>query len=191
MTTLCSTCASELPEGLPSCPRCETATAAPPPPAPLSSPLFTTTTEDLEGLSGWLILVGLGLVVSPFVILGTTLSVNLPFLSDSKYQAFLTGHPGVAALIVFEVITNIVFVIGLAALNFLFFTKRRAFPTYMILYLAAHFVVIFLDTIAAQALLPTASLTGAYKSLGQSLGGALIWIPYFLVSRRVKATFVK
>jgi hypothetical protein len=189
MTTLCSTCASEIPEGLPSCPHCEAAGAAPPAEAPLFSSTFAAG-NDLEGLSGWLILVGLGLVISPFAILATTLSTHLPFFSDSRYQAFLASHLGLAALIDFEVITNIVFVIGLVALNYLFFTKRRSFPTYMILYLASHFAVILMDAFAAHALLPNASLAGSYKSIAQSFFGALIWIPYMLVSRRVKATFV-
>jgi hypothetical protein len=189
MPSFCSTCACDIPEDRQICPRCEAA-AVTPAPAP---PLFSTTlaTQDLEGLSGWLVLVGLGLVVSPFIMLSTVLRANIPFLYAAKYQPFLTSHRALAALIVFELITNIVFLASVLALNYLFFTKRSSFPTYMILYLATHFGIIVLDTVAAHALLPSANLASGYTAVAQSFGGIAIWIPYLLVSRRVKATFVR
>jgi len=153
-------------------------------------PSFTTT-EDLEGLSGWLLLVGFGLVVSPFVILSSIVTTNIPFLYGSKYQAFLATHPAVEGLIVFEVISNIIFIACIAALNYLFFTKRKAFPGYFILYLVTNLLVLLIDTFAANALFPSVHLTAAYTSIARTLLAALIWIPYMLVSRRVKATFVR
>jgi hypothetical protein len=189
MTTLCSNCASEVPESSPSCAACGTVAGAVAP-AQLSTPLFSTT-DDLEGLSGWLALVAFGLVVSPFVMLYTILTVNLPFLTDSRYQPYLSSHPAFAALAVFEVITNIIFLASVLALAYLFFTKRKAFPTFMILYLATQCWVILFDTIAVHILVPTANMTASYASVARSLIGALVWIPYFVVSLRVKATFVR
>lgn len=190
MTTLCSNCASEVPEGSPSCAACGTETVAVAPATQLTTPLFSAV-EDLEGLSGWLALVAFGLVVSPFVMLYTIVTVNLPFLTDSRYQPFLTSHPVFAALAVFEVITNIIFIVSVLALGYLFFTKRKAFPTFMILYLATQCWVILFDTIAVHILVPSANLSGSYTSVARTVIGALVWIPYFVVSRRVKATFVR
>jgi hypothetical protein len=189
MTTLCSNCASEIPEGSSTCAACGTETGAAPP-AQLSAPLFSAS-EDLEGLSGWLVLVAIGLVVSPFVMLFTIVTVNLPFLTDHRYQPYLSSHPAFAALAVFEVITNIIFIASVLGLAFLFFTKRKAFPTFMILYLVTQCGVILFDTIAVHALVPSADLSAAYTSVARSLIGALVWIPYFVVSRRVKATFIR
>jgi len=155
-----------------------------------STPLFSTT-EDIEGISGWLALVAFGLVVSPFVMLYTILTVNLPFLYGSKYQVFLAGHPAFEALAVFEVFTNIIFIASVLALAFLFFTKRKAFPTFMITYLATQCCIILFDTLAVHTLVPSVDLSSSYTSVARSLIGTLVWIPYFVVSRRVKATFVR
>jgi hypothetical protein len=189
MTTLCSNCASEVPEGFSSCAACGTEIGAVAP-ALVSTPLFYPV-EDLEGLSGWLVLVAIGLVSSPFVMLYTILTVNLPFLTDSRYQPYLSSHPAFAALAAFEVITNIIFIASVLALAYLFFTKRKAFPTFMILYLATQCGVILFDTIAVHILVPSANLTASYATVARSLIGALVWIPYFVFSRRVKATFVR
>ena len=180
MTTLCSNCASEVPEGFPSCAACGTETGAAAPAVQLSTPLFSTV-EDLEGLSGWLALVAFGLVVSPFVMLYTIVTVNLPFLTDSRYEPYLTSHPAFAALAVFEVITNIIFIASVLALAYLFFTKRKAFPTFMILYLATQCWVILFDTIAVHILVSSADLSAAYTSVARSVIWALVWIPYFVV----------
>lgn len=189
MTNLCSNCASEVPEGFPSCAACGTAAGAVAP-AQLTTPLFSTS-EDLEGLSGWLVLVGIGLVVSPFMMLYTIVTVNLPFLTDNKYQPYLTSHPAFAALTVFEAFTNIIFIASVLGLGFLFFTKRKGFPTFMILYRVTQCSVILIDAVTAHVLVPSADLSASYASVARALIGALVWIPYFVFSRRVKATFVR
>jgi hypothetical protein len=189
MTTLCSNCASEVPEGFSSCAACGTEIGAVAP-ALVSTPLFYPV-EDLEGLSGWLVLVAIGLVVAPFVMLYTIVTVNLPLLTDHRYQPYLSSHPALAALTVFEVFTNIIFIACVLALAFLFFTKRKGFPTFMIIYRVTQCSVILIDTITAHALIPSANLTASYATVARSLIGALVWIPYFVFSRRVKATFVR
>lgn len=194
MTTLCSNCSSVIPEGLESCAGCGAAVAPPefepaPPPVPLFNSLSTA--QDLEGLSGWLIFVALGLVVSPFRILYTLFGADLPVLLGAKYQPYLAQHPALEGLLVFEVITNIVLFTAVLSLLFLFFKKKKGFPTYMIIYLVLQFVVVFGDIVATHTLFPSANQTTAYGEVSRTFIGAMIWIPYFLVSRRVKATFVR
>ncbi len=196
--TLCGAAANGYPQKAPDPPLGSTETMAlssPGPgvvdaiPLPFSSVLLDSD-RHLEGLSGWLILVGIGLVISPLVILGSTLVANLPLVSSASYKAFLETHPAVEGLIFFEIATNVIFVAILAALNFLFFKKKRSFPTYMILYLVLHSLIVVGDTAVARALLPTVHIPGSYTGVLRSLLGAMIWIPYLLVSRRVKVTFV-
>ena len=217
MTTRCGQCASELEQGVVVCVHCgapadqsETSAAegspqlfsdvqpanaevhtptAPEPPVPFSSALLDAD-RHLEGLSGWLILVGIGLAVSPFVILGQTLATNVPLLTSARYHAFLASHPALEGMIVFEVATNLIFVMVLAGLNFLFYKKKRAFPTYLILYLILQVIVISCDAFIVHGLLPAVSLAGSYSAIARSFLGALIWIPYLVASRRVKVTFV-
>lgn len=159
-------------------------------PAPFSSSLLDAD-RHLEGIGGWLILIMLGLVLSPLVILFSTLFTNLPLLTGERFRPFLETHPALQAVLIFEVVTNLIFVAILVALNYLFFTKKRAFPTYMILYLSLQFVVILADMGMVHAVLPATPVSAAgVRNILRAIIGATVWIPYFLASRRVKVTFV-
>jgi hypothetical protein len=194
MTLTCASCSSALDEGYLVCPRCGIAAPEYPPkadePAAAAVPSFLPF-EDLDGIGGWLILPAIGLVVSPFVILHALFTANIPILFGDKYQPFLNSHPAFTGLLIFEVITNIVLIAALAGLNYLFFTKRKSLPTYMILYFATQLLVVLADGITAHALFPNGKLETAYTAIARSFVACLIWIPYFLVSRRVKATFTR
>ena len=189
---VCAQCASEIHEGTLTCANCAgpQAAAASPDPSPFAGTLLDLD-RDLEGLSGWLILVGIGLVVSPFMILSSTLGTHLPILIGAQHREFLRTHPGLHALIAFVAITNLVFVAVLAALNYLFFTKKRSFPTFIILYFVFHLIVIVADPVLGHILLPSIALsTSTISNIARALAGAALWVPYFLCSRRVKVTFV-
>jgi hypothetical protein len=147
--------------------------------------------QHLEGLTGWLALVGMGLVVSPFRIVFSALKANIALLTNVQFRPFLETHPTLEGLIIFEIATNVILVAILIALNFLFFTKKRAFPTYMILYFILQLVLISIDMAATHIVLPSTQLRSSYAAVETSLIGALVWIPYFIVSRRVKVTFVR
>ena len=202
----CATCATELDPNAVICVHCGVAVAppaisvpqsidAPQAPAETEPALFSATLLDadkhLEGLSGWLILVGLGLVLSPFIILRGVIATNYPLLMNAKYQPFLESHPALHGLILFEIASNLCFVAVDCALLYLFFKKKRSFPTYMILYMAFHVLVLFGDMAAAHMILPAAKISiQTTTSIFRAAASAAIWIPYFLVSRRVKVTFV-
>jgi hypothetical protein len=193
MTTSCATCSSALDEGSRICPNCGTAVADRQPaidqPDSIPVPSFTIN-EDLNGIGGWLILPAIRLVLAPFGLLYTILVSNVPFLFGGRHRAYLSSHPGSAALILFEFISNTILIAIVICLNLLFFKKKRAFPTYMILYMVTQLCVLLIDTLTAQFLHPTAHLAKAYGMLLGTVIASFIWIPYFLVSRRVKATFV-
>jgi hypothetical protein len=171
----------------------------PPPTSPepnpdAAAPLFSAAADSadraLTGISGWLILVGLSLVVTPLRLAFALATVYPPYLFGTKHQDYLSRHPGSAALIAFEIVTHVVFVITLLALDYLFFKKKRGFPTFMILYLVSNFLTSALDHFAVRYLHPNLNhLKGDMTLLGTFLS-LCIWIPYFLVSRRVKLTFV-
>lgn len=205
---LCAQCASELEPGAAVCTHCGAAVSATadlpagpqpslalaseaPAAVPFSTPAFSVP-NDLEGIGGWLILVAIGLVFSPLYILGTTAATYLPLLNNPSIAVFMESHPGLRAMLFFELVTNVIFVLFLLALNYLFFTKRRSFPTYFILFLVVQFVLMAGDLVLAHALLPNlpVSAKGA-TALMRSLVGMAIWIPYFIVSKRAKATFVR
>jgi len=203
MTDRCSRCASALEDDALVCLRCggETGTPDGTPQQEWDSsedvkgstesqgtvpaaPMFATGT-DLEGIRGWLILVAVGLGIGPLVSLSGAIR-DLLLLYGAKYQSTLAARPGVAGLVLYEAVTNSIFFVALVALNFLFYKKRKSFPALMITFLGSQLALVLIDHLAARALQPSTGLAGVLRSLV----GAVIWIPYYLRSERVKATFV-
>lgn len=152
-----------------------------------------------RGIGGWLILPLLGLVGS-LISLGSALAtVYLPLFaagggwwvvvdkSDASY------HPWWAPLILFEIATNVAFVGLIVVLLYLVFRKSRRFPRLMIGYLISSFVVALVDLGWAEQIPALAAEPNADSIAGIVRGvvGAMIWVPYFLVSQRVKNTFVE
>lgn len=147
-------------------------------------PTFSTG-SDLEGIGGWLVLVAVGLAIGPFILMNGIFR-DLHILYGAQFQAGLTRLPGLASLILFEAASNSIFLCSLVALNILFYRKKKAFPGWMIAYLAINCAVILIDHFAATRYAPHAQISGVVRSIVVSL----VWIPYYLRSERVKATFV-
>jgi hypothetical protein len=204
MPTQCQHCGSQLEEGAVVCVHCGQATSAPAPPADsetvpvaaLAEPqehtggtLFASARDsadrDLHGIGGWLIFPAIGLAISPFLSLhGVYSDSNVLF--GAEFQNALTERPGLVPLLVFELATNMIFFCGSIALNVLLYKRKKAFPASMITFLAGQMVLLFIDHLWAAQFHTVGDPTG----LVRSVVGCLIWIPYFLRSRRVEITFV-
>jgi hypothetical protein len=90
-----------------------------------------------------------------------------------------------APLIIFKLVGNAFFLIFDIVLIFLFFAKSYRFPDLMIAFIASYLLfVVGADVIPEGG-------AESVKVLCRTIIGAVIWIPYFLVSKRVKNTFVK
>ena len=193
MAITCAQCASELIEGSSVCTHCGATVvslAVPSIEVPDSTPLpsevpMFSTGSDLEGIGGWLIPTAIGLGVAPFILLKGIYS-DLVVLYGDRFQVGLSQKPGLAALILFESVSNSIFLLAMVSLNVLFYRKKRAFPGWMIAYLAINSTLILLDNLFALRYSPHAQMTGVIRTVV----GSLIWIPYYLRSERVRVTFV-
>nr|WP_299171771.1 DUF3857 domain-containing protein [uncultured Allomuricauda sp.] len=147
-------------------------------------------------IGGWLVLPAIGLTISPFVMLFQI------FQEDYFSNVFWVGienavieNPGVLSFIVgVELLYNFVFLIFTILLIVLFYTKRTSLPKLIILFYALSFLVPFLESLALNALYPdlfSINDPSEFKDIAKSFVGAAIWIPYFLISTRVKKTFCK
>ncbi len=150
----------------------------------------------LQGLRGWLILVAVGLCLQPLVLV-KTLADNFEAFRPATWQTLTTPgggayHPLWAPLLVAEVAVNVGLLLGSGILLYLFFTKKRFFPKAVIGFMVLSLVVVLADNAAVSAI-PQARAQlgpGEYKQIGRAVVAAAIWIPYFLRSKRVHATFV-
>jgi len=155
-----------------------------------------TEEKNLEGLGGWLILVGLGIVLSPLRIVVQVLPTYLEIFSSGTWEALtMPGsgayHPLWSPILLVEIFTNVLLVLAWVYVAFLFFTRRAVFPKWYIGLMLGTLAFIVLDALAVAVVLPDAPLLDqkTLTELVRSVLVASVWVPYMLVSERVKATF--
>jgi hypothetical protein len=157
----------------------------------------TATASTLQGLRGWLILVGFWLCLAPLRILKTMVESASVFEANTWAALTTPGtaayHPLWAPLILGETIANVALIALAVVAICLFFRRRRAFPAIAIGFLSAGVAVQVLD-LASMLAIPAAAAqlsVAQFRDAMQAAVGAAIWIPYFLRSKRVEATFVQ
>jgi hypothetical protein len=133
-----------------------------------------------EKFGGWLYFPAIGLILGGILSL-VGIAASLGIISDlpSRYQ-------GIFAL-------NLLVEVGLTAFLIYaavrFFGKRRNAPaimiTLMLASIVAHGILLGINSTADAE----AFMIGSAKSLVKGIISSAIWIPYFLVSKRVKKTF--
>ncbi len=151
--------------------------------------------RHLDGLRGWLILVAIGVVLSPFRILMGTIETVAPFMEATAWQTLtdpesLSYHQNWGPLLTFTVVANLILLAMAVVCLVLFFQKRRRFPQFFIAFSLAHLAALLFD-FGFIHLLPVEPDAEAnpYTDLTRAVIGCAIWIPYMLFSKRVKATF--
>ena len=151
-----------------------------------------------KGIGGWLILVVIGLLISPIRISHFMLTNHWPIFRDGAWPVLTTPgteayHALWAPLIVFEIVGNLGSIaLALVTLWFLVRKSRRT-PILAIGWLIWTTAFVVVDFFAADLIPAVAAQSDpdSVKELVRSIFGAAIWVPYFLVSKRVKATFVE
>ena len=155
--------------------------------------------QNLDGIRGWLILFLITLLVSPIRICLFLYRNFVPLFSDGSFERLTTPtsdvyHPLWMPLLTFEIVCNcLIIVFGLFVLFYLI-RKSKKTPKLAIAWLILGFIFVvgdyfFADMIPLIAAQPEDPET--IKEVARSTIGAVIWVPYFLVSKRVKATFTR
>lgn len=157
-----------------------------------------TDQDPLYGLGGWLILVGIGVVISPIRLLATLIPNYKPIFEDGTWEALTTKGseaytPYFSSLLVGEIVFNTIMVAASIYLIYLFFSKHYFFPKLYIGIVVASLIFIPLDAWLVTKVFPSEPMFDpeTTKELGRSLITGVIWVPYMLFSKRVKVTFVE
>src|SRR5690606_18175123 len=117
--------------------------------------IMGTDTKKLEGIGGWLLLVALGLIVSPIRTSLMLAQNHFPMFSDGTWDALTSTtsehyHSLWAPLITFEIAGNVLTVsLALTTLVF-FFMKSKHTPRLAITWLLAGLVFVVADYVLAQ-----------------------------------------
>lgn len=89
--------------------------------------------NGLKGLRGWLILVGIGVVIGPFRLAYDFGPLYYSIFTDGSFEILTTPgsdfyHPLLGPLLVFEAVYNSLMVLASIYLIYLFFSKHYLFP---------------------------------------------------------------
>jgi hypothetical protein len=156
--------------------------------------LYTGTAMSPQPIGGWLILIAIGLMITPPRALYFMISNNLfdqsvwNALMDPSNEMYHTLWP---AAIIYELLSNL-FISGMAVFCLvLLFTKRDIFPRVMIVYLASNVLLLLGDYLVTSGI-PAVDQNDneSAREFFRSVVASAIWIPYMLKSARVKETFV-
>jgi len=154
--------------------------------------------EVEKGIRGWLILVAIGVVLGPIRLLVTAIPVFQPIFTDGTWAALTTVgsevyNPLWAPLLIGEISYNVAIFLASLYLAFLFFTKHYRFPVVYISIVVVSLVFIVLDAWFIQFIVPNEPMfdPATLKEFLRVLIAGIIWVPYMLLSKRVKATFVE
>ena len=153
--------------------------------------------NDLKGLGGWLIIVGVQVVLFPIVITITFAYDFLPLIQKGNWEALIkfgseAYTPLFRMLIIGETFFNLSLLIVSLYQVHLFFNQHYLFPKIFIAILTISLIYILVDAWIASLILPKETMfePQTIGEIAHILIACLIWIPYMLESKRVKATFV-
>ena len=157
-----------------------------------------STKKNLEGIRGWLLLVAIGVVVSPVRIMVLIMTTYPEILTSGVWEVLTVEgndayHPLWAPILTAEIIFNSALVLAWLYTAYLFFSRRRNFPKWYIGIVVFSLALIIGDAFAIKLVLPDEPVFDpeTLKDVARSASMVLIWVPYMLVSKRVRATFIK
>ena len=157
-----------------------------------------TDNNNLKGLGGWLILLGIGVVIGPLRMAVEFGPLYYGIFTDGSFEILTTQgseayHPMWGPLLVFETVFNSLMIMASCYLIYLFFSKHYLFPKVYIAIVLFSFVSIPVYAWLVSFVLPDGPMFGpaSTKELARAIFTLVIWVPYMLISKRVKATFVE
>jgi hypothetical protein len=148
-------------------------------------------------IGGWLVLPMIGLLVFPFIILVRLLRDNSYFNLIKWNKVTIPNgigyHQLFAPLLIFELLSFALLLVFSILLCFMLFTYKKKFPKYIIAFYLFNLFVIIITTVCANYILTQLEISPDYdfKEIGRSVFQCAIWIPYFLISERVRETFIR
>ncbi len=148
-------------------------------------------------IGGWLILLGIGIWLSPIIMISQLITVYADLFKDGVWDALTTKGSQYyieyyGTTLIIEILINLLFVSLSFYLIYLFSTKKLKFKKYYTILAVLTPIFIFVDALVVKELLYTEELFDkeTAKYFIKSLIGLCIWVPYIWISTRSKKTFI-
>ena len=144
--------------------------------------------EMAPKIDGWLRLPAIGLVVGPILYVVTFIrDINAGFLDGLRQLS--EEFPGFMTAAVVTIIIDFLFIGFQVYVAVRFFKKHRGVPRLIIILLLANIVTKILSCYWFTKICGALDSDGL-RSVVSAVVVGMIWIPYFLLPKRVKQTFV-
>lgn len=160
--------------------------------------LFTYDPEPLRPhmnrpIDGWLILIGIGLVLTPGLMLFQFIGLwNEGIYQSATWLTISTSDDFTFRLVgkfimIFEGLGNVILFLFSISTIYLFIKRRSSIPKVMVVYYSVFFLFLLFDAVLVNIISPEEQILNEefYKSIIK----CVIWVPYFMYSERVKDTF--
>ena len=151
-----------------------------------------------QKIGGWLILCAIGLMLYPVQTMVFLITELIPALSPENWSMLTSPaspnyHSFLAPLVIAELVGNICFFIFSICLVIFFFQRRKYAPKLIIFFLIGNLIFVGFDYLVTTFIIirPSTINMDATINFVRTTAAGLIWIPYFLFSKRVARTFVK
>lgn len=145
-----------------------------------------------EGLGGWLLLVGLGVIVRPVALVVGMVRDQKSLFDVEAWEGFTAPgqHRVLPAVVLGELGVNLALLTLGVAVLVAFFRRRRLFVPLFAAQLILGPVVLGVDEVVSRTLLGNADPQAAAQVAKAALP-SLLWLWYLARSRRVRATFTR
>ncbi|HEX8130235.1 MAG TPA: DUF2569 domain-containing protein [Pyrinomonadaceae bacterium] len=151
------------------------------------------------GIGGLLIFIAIGLFLSLIQNSTYFLASMSPVVRGDVWEtltnpASTAYHPNWKLVLVYEFAASLLFLLLNLVALVLFFQKKRSFPKFIVAAIPAIFILALVGHYLSGSI-PAVAESAMYAAQGRTLifrfVALHIWIPYFLMSKRVERTFVR
>lgn len=148
--------------------------------------------QKYNSIGGWLNLLGIGLIFSPFVIIAQLMPIYKDIVLNKTFEILFKTNFPLALTMLAEIFINILVILGFFYSIYTFFTKKKIFIK---LYSGLTIFVVFFmigDAIITSSLLDNPQIFDkeTTKDIARSAIFGAIWITYLFSSDRARLTFV-
>ena len=151
-----------------------------------------------DKIGGWLILCAVGLMLYPVQTAVSLFTDIIPALSANNWYILtspdsVSYHPLWGPLLIMELVGNVGFLGFSIPVLLFFFTRRKFVPKLAVAFIASNLIFVGLDYYLARVILIRADPVNleSITNFIRTLVASMIWISYFLFSKRVKKTFTR
>ena len=148
--------------------------------------------SKISGLGGWLILFGFIVIIQPLIFLNSLIRDFLPVFNDGTMEILFNNLPELGYFIYFEIFVIFATMIVSFFNIYLFFAKKKLFPKLIIIILLFTLFWIIIDAYIVAVITPNTDFFDEESIIAiiTSTMKCVIWVPYVMVSKRVKNTFI-